>query len=131
MKVFSPIGGTLEWRVEAGAVVAERAVLGWIAGPGRCGLVPVVAERAGRVTWRRSAALEVTWQGELAALIDGDEVELRECRQVERDAALRAIDELEREGSLLESKGPLSEALLGPQRRELEQRIAALRLLIK
>lgn len=133
MKVLSPIGGTVEWRVEIGAVVAERAVLGWIAGPGRCGLIPIVAPGAGRVTWRRSAALEVTWQGEAAVLINGDEAELRDCLAGERDAAARTLHELVREVSQLaqEERGrPLGEALLGPQRREMEQRIAAVRALI-
>jgi len=129
VKVLSPIGGALEWRVEAGAVVPARAVLGWIAGSGRCGLIAVVAESAGRITWRRSAALENTWQGEVCALIDGDEAELRECLAVERDAAVRAIAELERELAPLEAKDPLAEALLGPQRRTVEQRINALRSL--
>jgi hypothetical protein len=127
VKVLSPIGGALEWRIETGAVVPARAVLGWIVGPGRCGLVAVVAQAGGRVTWRRSAALEVTWQGEVCALIEGDEVELRECLEVEREAALRAIGELERELAQLEATGPLQEALLGPQRRTLQERISTLR----
>jgi hypothetical protein len=129
VKVLSPIGGVLEWRVEAGATVAARAVLGWIAGPGRCGLIAVIAESAGRLTWRRSAALEVTWQGEVCALIDGDEVELRECLAAEREAAMRALGELEREVAQLAAAGPLQEALLGPQRRAMEERISVLRTL--
>ena len=129
MKVLSPIGGVLEWRVETGAVVVARAVLGWIAGPGRCGLISVVADSAGHVTWRRSAALEVTWQGEVCALIEGDEAELKECLAAEREAAVRALGELERELAQLEVAGPLQEALLGPQRRTMEERIGALRSL--
>jgi hypothetical protein len=129
VKVLSPIGGVLEWRVEAGTAVAARAVLGWIAGPGRCGLIAVVAESAGQLTWRRSAALESTWQGEVCALIDGDEAELQECLAAEREAAVRAIGELERELGVLETKGPLREALLGPQRRTMEERLTLLRAL--
>ena len=129
MKVLSPIGGVVEWRVEAGTVVAARAVLGWIAGPGRCGLIAVVAESGGLVTWRRSAALETTWQGEVCALIEGDEAELRECLAVEREAASRALGELEHELAQLEATGPLGEALLGPQRRSVEERLALLRAL--
>ncbi|MDP1824388.1 MAG: hypothetical protein Q8L48_14125 [Archangium sp.] len=132
MKVLAPIDGVLEWRVENGAPVTEGMVLGWIAGPGRCGLVPLTAGKAGRLRWRRTGALETIDAGEPAALIDGDEAELRSCRAVERQAAKAGLRVLEREVASLErdeSAQALHLELLRPQRRGLEARLATLRAL--
>jgi hypothetical protein len=133
MKVLSPSDGVLEWRVEEGAQVAAGLVLGWVAGPGRGGLLPLTAGASGRLTWRRSGALETVAAGEPSALIDGDDAELRSCRDAERDSAHAVLSELEREIAQLvrdEPLDPLRAQLLGPQRRGLEARWTTLRMLV-
>jgi hypothetical protein len=130
MKVLAPIGGVLEWRVEEGAAVSEGATLGWIAGPGRCGLVPLVAGASGLLRWRRSSALESIEAAAPAALIGGDEDEFEFCRAAEREVAAGVLALLEREIAELardEWAHPLGAQLLRPQRRGLEGRVAALR----
>lgn len=134
MRELAPIEGIPEWRVEEGAQVSAGAVLAWIAGPGRCGLVPIVASQSGRVRWRRSGALEAIAAGEPAVLIDGDEEVLRSCREAERQAARLSITALEREAHQLERDElahPLGKALLEPQRRGVEARLAVLRALVQ
>lgn len=132
MKVLAPTDGVLEWRVEQGAPVSGGAVLAWIAGPGRCGLVPLIAGETGRLTWRRTGALESIEAAEPAALIDGNEEDLRSCRAVERAAARSGIAALTLEVAQLERDElahPLGVELLRPQRRGLEARLATLRAL--
>lgn len=128
--MHTPIGGAIEWRVAAGAHVEAGAPLAWLAGPGRCGLVALVAPCAGALRWRRDDALEVVYQGELAALIDGDDAELAACHEAERDAALRALRDVAEERATLDREGPLAVALLGPQRRAVDAREARLRRLL-
>lgn len=132
MKVLAPLEGTLDWRVEAGAQVTAGSVLAWIAGPGRCGLVPLIATADGLVRWRRTSALESIVAGEPAALIDGDEEELRACRDTEQRAAQAVITALLREVRQLELDElahPLGVELLRPQRKGLEARLRVLRSL--
>lgn len=132
MKVLAPTDGVLEWRVPQDALVAEGAVLGWIAGPGRCGLVPLTACAAGRLTWRRTDALESISSGDPAALIDGDEDELRTCLAVEQATARSVLQVLRLEVARLERDEldhPLGVALLRPQRLGLEARLTTLRAL--
>ena len=132
MKVLAPIEGLVDWRVEAGAQVSKGAVLAWIAGPGRCGLVPLVASESGAVRWRRTHALEAIAQGEPAALIGGDDEALHECLGAERRAAALAIAALVTEVLGLERDErahPLGVELLRPQRKGLEARLALLRSL--
>lgn len=132
MKVLAPSDGVLEWRVGQGVHVSEGMVLGWIAGPGRCGLVPLTAGASGRLSWRRTGALESIDAGEPAALIDGDEAGLRACRALEQAAAKKSIIALEREIVRLErdeAAHALGVELLRPQRRGLEARLATLRAL--
>lgn len=133
MKVFAPIGGVVEWRVEPGAAVIAGQPLAWIAGPGRCGLIAIAAPSAGTLTWRRHVSLETVYQGELCALVDGDAPELDACREAERDAASRAVTELRAEHARLiaeEGTRPLAAALLGPQRVGIEARLSTLEPLL-
>ena len=130
MKILAPIEGLLDWRVEEGSFVSDGAVLGWLAGPGRCGLVALLAGASGRVSWCRSSALESITAGEPAVLIDGDEDELQSCQTAEQHAARQAIATLEREVAQLERDElahSLGVQLLRPQRLKVQARLATLR----
>ncbi len=130
MKVLAPIEGVVDWRVEVGEQVTQGSVVAWIAGPGRCGLVPVLAGVDGKVRWRRTSALESIAAGEPAVLVAGDEDELRACLAAEQLAAVGVIAALVNEVRRLERDElahPLGLELLQPQRRGLEARLVALR----
>lgn len=128
MKVEAPIAGSVEWCCEVGQQVASGAALGWVAGPGRCGLVPVVAPGPGVVTWRWSSLLPSVARGEVCVVLGHDAQALAAARLAERSALLEERRRLDVELTALASVSPsaLSTALLAPQRAALARRAAAI-----
>ncbi len=126
--MLAPLDGAVEWCCAPGDVVAKGATLAWLAGPGRCGLEPLVAPASGRVTWRRAGVLAGIEAGEPAVVLGEDDdgrAHARAREQASLEAALALVDE-ELQALTRGVASPLALALLEPQRAEAGRRRAAL-----
>ena len=131
--VRAPIEGVVEWRCAPGDVVVAGTVLAWLAGPGRCGLVPMTAPRDAVVRWRRADVLATLEAGAPAVVLGEDPDALAQAQAAEQAAARAELDRVEAELADLARRGGtvLSQALLEPQRAEAERRGRALKVLLQ
>ncbi len=110
MRVHAPAAGEIEWRCAPGDEVRAGQTLGWIAGPDRCGLVPVVSRASGKLTFRRTPLLTRVEASEVVAAIGEADVSAelqRERELLAEEAARLSADETPG------ARSPLAAALLG------------------
>jgi hypothetical protein len=118
----------IEWCVDEGAAVEAGQPLGWLCGPGRCGLEALRAPLRGVVGARWTSLLEAAPGGAAVALVgDGDAAVVRE---EEAHAVAARVREVEAELARLEAHRPrngASAALLDAELTRLSRWLAAAR----
>lgn len=131
--VRAPIEGVVEWRCAPGDAVGPGAVLAWLAGPGRCGLVPMTAPREAVVRWRRADVLATLEAGAPAVVLGEDPEALAQAQAAEQASARAELERVAAELADLARRGDtaLARALLEPQRAEAERRERQLRALLQ
>lgn len=107
-------------------------MLAWLAGPGRCGLVPMTAPVAGAVRWRRAAVLTELGAGEPAVVLGDDAAALTQAQEAQRSAARLELTRLDAELVALSGRNDtaLAQTLLASQRAAATRRREALEALL-